>query len=66
MALWDTYLPAAPPLWQSYALGCTPEAVGAIWGSDSAPRHPGETLTPNWGLPTVNLLPGKLFPAFFP
>ena len=22
MALWDTYLPAAPPLWQSYALGC--------------------------------------------
>ena len=23
-------------------------------------------LTPNWGLPTANLLPGKLFPALFP
>ena len=23
-------------------------------------------LTPKWGLPTANLLPGKLFPAFFP
>ena len=25
------HLPAAPRSWQSYALGCTPEAVGASW-----------------------------------